>query len=122
MSEFTINMADAAAYSGIPIRSVMEVSLTGSEPLVRRDFMKIVDALLAGGIRITTIYSNGKLVTDKFLDHLAERGIHPEFNTSYDGLDGWHRHSGGVPADSGAEAGQVHHRFPLYAADRHPDH
>jgi radical SAM protein with 4Fe4S-binding SPASM domain len=69
---------------------VMEVSLTGGEPLVRKDFMEIVDALLAGGIRITTIYSNGKLVTDKLLDALAERGVHPEFNMSYDGVDGWH--------------------------------
>lgn len=28
---------------------VMEVTLTGSEPLVRRDFLEIVDALLEGG-------------------------------------------------------------------------
>ena len=69
---------------------VMEVSLTGGEPLVRKDFMEIVDALLAGGIRITTIYSNGKLVTDKLLDELDKRGIHPEFNMSFDGVDGWH--------------------------------
>ena len=68
---------------------VMEVSLTGGEPLVRSDFMEIVDALLAGGIRITTIYSNGRLVTDQLLDALAQRGIHPEFNMSYDGV-GWH--------------------------------
>ena len=69
---------------------VMEVSLTGGEPLVRRDFLEIVDALLAGGIRITTIYSNGRLVTDHLLDELAKRGIHPEFNMSFDGVEGWH--------------------------------
>ena len=69
---------------------VREVSLTGGEPLVRSDFMEIVDALLAGGIHICTIYSNGRLVTDHLLDQLAERGIHPEFNMSYDGVDGWH--------------------------------
>lgn len=76
---------------------VMEVSLTGGEPLVRRDFMEIVDALLAGGIRITTIYSNGRLVTDKLLEQLAERGIYPEFNMSYDGVDGWHDWLRGIP-------------------------
>ena len=76
---------------------VMEVSLTGGEPLVRKDFMEIVDALLAGGIRITTIYSNGKLVTDELLDALAKRGIHPEFNMSYDGVDGWHDWLRGIP-------------------------
>lgn len=81
---------------------VMEVSLTGGEPLVRKDFMEIVDALLAGGITITTIYSNGKLVTDKLLDQLAERGIFPEFNMSYDGVDGWHDWLRGIP-----NAGQI---------------
>ena len=69
---------------------INEVSLTGGEPLVRKDFFDIVDTLLAGGIRITTIYSNGKLVTDELLDKLEERGIYPEFNMSYDGVDGWH--------------------------------
>lgn len=76
---------------------VMQVSLTGGEPLVRRDFMEIVDALLAGGITITTIYSNGRLVTDSLLDELASRGIHPEFNMSYDGTDGWHDWLRGIP-------------------------
>lgn len=69
---------------------IREVSLTGGEPLVRRDFFDIVDALLEGGVRITTIYSNGKLVTDELLDKLAARGIRPEFNMSFDGVDGWH--------------------------------
>ncbi len=69
---------------------VMEVSLTGGEPLVRKDFFDIVDALIAGGIKITTIYSNGKLVNEKLLNNLAARGIYPEFNMSFDGVDGWH--------------------------------
>lgn len=76
---------------------VQEVSLTGGEPLVRKDFMEIVDALLAGGICITTIYTNGKLVTDKLLDDLAARGIYPEFNMSYDGTQGWHDWLRGIP-------------------------
>ena len=76
---------------------VMEVSLTGGEPLVRKDFLEIVDALLAGGINISTIYSNGKLVTDHLLDELDKRGIHPEFNMSYDGVDGWHDWLRGIP-------------------------
>ena len=46
---------------------------------------------------ITTIYSNGKLVTEELLDQLAERGIHPEFNMSYDGVDGWHDWLRGIP-------------------------
>lgn len=75
---------------------IMNVSLTGGEPLVRKDFMEIVDALLARGIHITTIYSNGKLVTDRLLDELAERKVFPEFNMSYDG-EGHHEWLRGIP-------------------------
>ena len=75
---------------------VMNVSITGGEPLIRRDFLEIVDALLEKGIRITTIYSNGKLVTDELLDSLSERGIRPEFNMSFDGV-GYHDWLRGVP-------------------------
>ena len=68
---------------------VMNVSLTGGEPLIRDDFMEIVDALLECGIHIRTIYSNGALVNEKLLRELDARNIHPEFNMSYDGK-GWH--------------------------------
>ena len=79
-----MRMVDELAECG-----VARVSLTGGEPLVRKDFMEIVDALLGYGIRITTIYSNGKLVNEKLLSALDARGIHPEFNMSYD-APGWH--------------------------------
>lgn len=92
---------------------VMEVSLTGGEPLVRKDFMDIVDALLAGGITITTIYSNGKLVTDQLLDQLEVRGIHPEFNMSFDGVDGWHDWLRGIPG-----AGRIAQKAFLRCRDR----
>jgi len=75
---------------------IMNVSLTGGEPLVRSDFLEIVDALLHRGIRITTIYSNGKLVTDKLLGELEQRGIYPEFNMSFDGV-GHHDWLRGIP-------------------------
>lgn len=68
---------------------IHSVSLTGGEPLLRKDFMEIVKALLARNIRITTIYSNGKLVTEELLKELVACGIRPEFNLSFDGV-GWH--------------------------------
>ena len=68
---------------------IMEVTLTGGEPLVRDDFMEIVDRLLEKKIRIRQIYSNGALVDEKLLKALDARGIHPEFNMSFDGV-GWH--------------------------------
>ena len=78
---------------------VMNVSLTGGEPLVRSDFLEIVDALLERGINIRTIYSNGALVNEHLLRELDSRKIHPEFNMSYDGA-GWHDWIRGV---AGAE-------------------
>ena len=68
---------------------VYSVSLTGGEPLVRSDFLEIVDALLERDICIKEIYSNGALVNEKLLKELDDRGIHPKFDMSYDG-EGWH--------------------------------
>ncbi|MEA4853250.1 MAG: radical SAM protein [Christensenella sp.] len=76
---------------------IAEVSLTGGEPLVRADFLEIVDALISRGVRISQIYSNGKLVTEKLLQELKKRGIAPEFNMSYDGDEGWHDWLRGMP-------------------------
>ena len=69
---------------------VMTVTLTGGECLVRSDFMDIVDRLLEHGIAITTIYTNGALVNEKLLKELDSREVYPEFNMSFDGVDGHH--------------------------------
>lgn len=65
---------------------VQTISLTGGECLVRKDFLELVDRLISRGIEISQIYSNGWLVNERLLDQLAERGIHPEFNMSFDGV------------------------------------
>ncbi|WP_051533376.1 radical SAM protein [Anaerovibrio sp. RM50] len=66
---------------------VRAVSLTGGEALVRPDFFKIVDALLDADILINTVMSNGLLVNERTLDEFERRGIKPEFNMSFDGID-----------------------------------
>ncbi|ORT99728.1 heme d1 biosynthesis protein NirJ [Anaerovibrio sp. JC8] len=63
------------------------VSLTGGEALLRKDFFNIVDALLEADILITTVMSNGLLVNEGILDKFEQRGIKPEFNMSFDGID-----------------------------------
>ena len=68
---------------------VLNVSITGGEPLIRPDFLEIVDAFIEREIYIKQIYTNGALVTRELLTELDKRGIHPEFNMSYDGI-GWH--------------------------------
>ena len=47
------------------MRAFLRVNLTGGEPLVRRDFLDIVDYLVDHHVVIHQIYSNGRLVTHK---------------------------------------------------------
>ena len=90
--EECLAIADQIAACGIPW-----ISLTGGEPLIRPDFLQIVDRLLANGTRIATIMSNGALVTEELLQELEQRGCKPEFNMSYDGTQGWHDWLRGIP-------------------------
>jgi radical SAM protein with 4Fe4S-binding SPASM domain len=102
-TEKCLDIADQIAGCGI-----RRVSITGGEPLVRKDFWAIIDRLLAHRIRIITIYSNGKLVTPELLDGFEERDIYPEFNMSFDGV-GFHDWLRGI---EGAEK-EVNRAFAL---------
>lgn len=82
---------------------ICSVNLTGGEPLIRKDFFDIVDALLDEGIKIGTIFSNGMLINQEFIDHIKERNITPSFQISFDGV-GWHDWMRGV---DGAEKNAV---------------
>jgi len=88
---------------------VQLVSLTGGEPLVRGDFLALVDRILERGMHITVIMTNGSLVTDKLLRALEARNVRCEFNMSFDGTGGWHDWLRGV---DGAEA-SVRRAFEL---------
>ncbi len=76
---------------------ILQLSLTGGEPLIRKDWWEIIDDICRRGIHLTQIYSNGALVTESLLQGLKERGLCPEFNMSYDGDDGWHDWLRGIP-------------------------
>lgn len=69
---------------------VQTVSLTGGEALVRKDFWEIVDALTTADIKIITIFSNGLLINENFIEELVKRGLKPGFQISFDGVDGCH--------------------------------
>ncbi|MBQ9408260.1 MAG: radical SAM protein, partial [Clostridia bacterium] len=79
--EEIMNIADQLAECG-----VFSASLTGGEPLIREDFLEIIDALIAREIAVTTIYTNGWLVDEKLLDALEARGVRPSFQLSFDGI------------------------------------
>jgi len=84
-TEECLAIADQMAACGVQV-----VKLTGGECLIRNDFLQIVDRILAGGMQIATILSNGSLVTEQLLCALEERGVNCGFDISFDGVGGWH--------------------------------
>ena len=89
--EQIVRIADQLSECG-----VFRVGLTGGEPLVRDDLLEIIDALREREIGVSTIYTNGWLLDETFLDELDMRRMHPNFQLSYDGV-GWHDFLRGVP-------------------------
>lgn len=75
---------------------IRQVAITGGEPLIRNDLFQIIDELQRNNIILTTLYSNGKLITQELLDGLKERKMHPGFQISFDGV-GYHDWMRGVP-------------------------
>ena len=65
---------------------VFNVGITGGEPLIRPDFWQIVDAMLAKGIYISAIYTNGLLVNESFVREYKNRDLHAGIQMSYDGV------------------------------------
>ena len=100
--------APHAKYSELPLEKcfdiidqlaecgVRQLILSGGEALVRQDFLKIVDRIIERGMHIQALMSNGLLVNEKLLDEFEARGIRPEINMSYDGVDGCHDWMRGV--------------------------
>lgn len=74
---------------------VFNISITGGECLIRKDFYDIIDRIIENKINITTIYTNGWLVNEKLLDELEKRNIKPFFSISFDGV-GHHDYMRGV--------------------------
>ena len=76
---------------------IFNVSLTGGEALVHPDFWNIVDLLIEKRIRITSVYSNGFLIDERFFENCEKRGIKPQISLSFDGCGGWHEWLRGGP-------------------------
>ena len=89
--EQLMHMLDAFQRCG-----VRNLNLTGGEPMFRRDFWELVDEIHKRGMTIPTLYSNGLLITDAFLDELGIRHMRPSIQFSFDGV-GHHDWMRGVP-------------------------
>ncbi len=88
--EQLMTMLDAFERCGIK-----GLNLTGGEPMIRKDFWDLVDEILKRGMVVPVLYSNGLLITDKFLDELEKRHMHPSIQFSFDGV-GYHDWMRGV--------------------------
>ena len=66
--------------------NVLQVSLTGGEPLLRDDLLEIVEELSAKRIRLTEIATNGTLITSDLLEAIKRLGPRPDFKISFDGV------------------------------------
>lgn len=96
--EQAIDLIDQMAECG-----VLQVSLTGGEPFVRKDFWPLVDRILFHKMTIRQIYTNSWLLTEDVLDEFEKRNLKPEFSISFDGV-GWHDWMRGI---SGAEEATI---------------
>lgn len=78
--------------------NVQSVSLTGGEVFTRTDLFLLIDTMLAKGIKISSILTNGLLATENILEKIKERGINCSFSLSFDciGCHDWLRGVEGV--------------------------
>ena len=68
---------------------IRKISLTGGEPLIRRDLPVLIRACSDASIRITELYTNGALLTPEVANLFTGNGHRPTVHISYDGV-GWH--------------------------------
>ena len=65
---------------------ILNVMLTGGEPLLHPDFFRIVREIAAKGMRVSRIYTNALKLTEETLRRLEGEGQRPEMMISFDGL------------------------------------
>ena len=75
---------------------IENVVLIGGEPLIRKDFLQIIDEVLNREMFVREIFTNGSLVTPELLDELERRNVRTLFMLSFDGV-GYHEWMRGVP-------------------------
>lgn len=64
---------------------IYNYSITGGEPLCRKDIIEIIQYAKTKNIILTSIFTNGSLLTQDFINTLLGIGIKPTFYMSFDG-------------------------------------
>jgi radical SAM protein with 4Fe4S-binding SPASM domain len=62
---------------------IKSIFITGGEPFIRNDFLKIIDAIYAKGMKVSGIESNGVLLNEQIISHIKDKNI--IWHISYDG-------------------------------------
>ena len=75
----------------LALHGVRSFTLTGGEPLMRKDLRKIIELIHRIGASITMI-SNGRAIDDEFLDFIAERDV--SICISLPGIKSFAEHTG----------------------------
>ena len=65
------------------------ITITGGEPLVHKDFLKIIDAIYERDMYVFDLNTNGYFLTQEMLDHFKEIECYPLIKISFDGI-GYH--------------------------------
>ena len=68
---------------------VHAITITGGEPLVHPDFIKIIKSIYEHHMYVFELNTNGALISKKLLDELKNIGCKPLIKISFDGL-GYH--------------------------------
>jgi len=99
--------------------NVLEVSLTGGEPFLRKDLLAIMACLAQRRIRVSHILTNGLLITEEALETIKNYNFSPCFQISFDGLGG-HEHMRGRQGIEASVIATIHKlraaRFPVVIA------
>lgn len=67
-----------------------QVSFTGGEPFMHKDFLKMIKYVYENGMTINEILTNGSLITQEILDYLKDQYYLPEMRISFDGINNKH--------------------------------
>ena len=82
--EEAIRLLDEAQSCGIH-----GITLTGGEPLLHPDLLRILDAIYERDMFVFDLNTNGYFLDQDFLDHLKKLGADPLIKISFDGI-GYH--------------------------------
>lgn len=68
---------------------IKNVALTGGEPLLHKEFPRILDLISDHHMTLVDLYTNGVLLDDAIVEKIVEHGFPTKINISFDGI-GYH--------------------------------